>query len=185
MDTEPATQPPIGLHPHAFSWRGLWYVIFAVIGPVYLSALYYPVFGDEATGGYPFAVPTWAFSITAAKVVAMIAWLFLGTHLTHKAPTLRWLIAVIFLWGGLHAWVCVGFNAFRVPSEAQALHVANLVLAGLAGVFYLRAFYEVFEGLPDTRRFSFSAVIFWAIILVVAAVALSVVLFHWRLHQSS
>ncbi|MCY2928940.1 MAG: hypothetical protein NTV86_05495 [Planctomycetota bacterium] len=181
MDTEPATQPPIGLHPHAFSWRGLWYVLFAVIGPVYLSALYYGLFGDVAIGGYPFAMPIWAYSITTAKVVAMIAWLLLGTHLTHKAPTLRWLIAVIFLCGGLHAWFCVGFNAFRLPSEVQALHAANLGLAALAGVFYLRAFYEVFEGLPDTKRFSFGVVVFWAIILVVAGVALTVVLLHWNL----
>ena len=177
MNNAPSNPPPVPLHPHAFTWRGLWYVLFAVIGPIYLSVLYYPAFGEAGIGGYPFALPTWAYSITAGKILAMIAWLCLGVRLTGKAPTLRWAIAVVFLLGGLHAWCCVGFNA--VPAMDQGVNTVSLGLAVLAGVMYLRAFYEVFEGLPDTRRFSFGAVVFWAIILVAAAVALASLVFHY------
>ncbi|MCY2927680.1 MAG: hypothetical protein NT031_20010 [Planctomycetota bacterium] len=151
MDTEPANQPAVCLHPHAFTWRGLWYVLFAVIGPIYLSVLYYPAFGDSGIGGYPFSLPMWSYSITAGKILAMIAWLCLGVRLTGKAPTLRWSIAVVFLVGGLHAWCCVGFNA-RAVLDQGSVNIVSLGLAVLAGVMYLRAFYEVFEGLPDTRR---------------------------------
>lgn len=176
MTNVSANPPAVPLHPHAFTWRGLWYVLFAVIGPTYLSVLYYPAFGETGIGGYPFSLPTWAYSVTTGKIVAMIAWLCLGVRLTGKAPTLRWSIAVVFLIGGLHAWCCVGFNALTVVG--QGVNTVSLGLAVLAGVMYLRAFYEVFEGLPDTRRFSFGAVVFWAIILVAVAVALASVIFH-------
>ena len=181
MDSDSAIPPPVPLHPHAFSWRGLWYVLFAVIGPIYLSVLYYSVFGTVGILSYPFSLPTWAYSITTAKIVAMIAWLCLGVRLTHGTPTLRWVIAVVFLMGGLHAWCCVGFNIRPAIDQGQgrALHAVSLALAALAGVMYLRAFYEVFEGLPDTKRFSFGAVVFWAIILVVILAAVASVLLNW------
>ena len=94
-----------------------------------------------------------------------------------QGPALRWSIAVVFLVGGLHAWCCVGFNA-RAVLDQGSVNIVSLGLAVLAGVMYLRAFYEVFEGLPDTRRFSFGAVVFWAVILVAAAVALASLIFH-------